>query len=109
MLGFTGTWQGRPGLGAGLRDGPAVDGDLRQRALHATTTCSRSSGSGRAARSTERLAVRDLVIASGACTDSSMNRITFEGLDYAPVADFGLLAPPSRRPSARGHRASTSA
>ena len=40
---------------------------------------------------TEKLAVRDLVIASGACTDSSMNRIRFEGLDYAPVADFGLL------------------
>ncbi|MDQ4054208.1 MAG: purine-nucleoside phosphorylase [Actinomycetota bacterium] len=40
---------------------------------------------------TERLAIRDLVIASGACTDSSMNRITFEGLDYAAVADFGLL------------------
>jgi purine-nucleoside phosphorylase len=40
---------------------------------------------------TPKLALRDLVIASGACTDSSMNRITFEGLDYAPVADFGLL------------------
>lgn len=40
---------------------------------------------------TEKLAVRDLVIAAGACTDSSMNRIAFEGLDYAPVADFGLL------------------
>jgi purine-nucleoside phosphorylase len=40
---------------------------------------------------TERLAVRDLVIAAGACTASSMNRIAFEGLDYAPVADFGLL------------------
>src|SRR6185369_1105809 len=39
----------------------------------------------------ERLALRDVVIASGACTDSSMNRIAFEGLDYAPVADFGLL------------------
>jgi purine-nucleoside phosphorylase len=40
---------------------------------------------------TEKLGLRDLVIASGACTDSSMNRIAFEGLDYAPVADFGLL------------------
>ena len=37
------------------------------------------------------LRLRDIVIASGACTDSSMNRIRFEGLDYAPVADFGLL------------------
>ena len=40
---------------------------------------------------TEKVAIRDIVIASGACTDSSMNRIRFEGLDYAPVADFGLL------------------
>ncbi len=40
---------------------------------------------------TEKLALRDLVIASGACTDSSMNRIAFEGLDYAPVADFTLV------------------
>ena len=41
---------------------------------------------------TEDLKMRDLVIAIGACTDSSMNRIRFEGLDYAPVADFELLA-----------------
>jgi purine-nucleoside phosphorylase len=40
---------------------------------------------------TERLALRDVVIASGACTDSSMNRLRFHGLDYAAVADFGLL------------------
>ena len=46
---------------------------------------------------TEDLALRDLVIASGACTDSSMNRIRFEGLDYAPVADFGLLRGGVRR------------
>jgi purine-nucleoside phosphorylase len=39
----------------------------------------------------EDLALRDLVLASGACTDSAMNRIRFEGLDYAPVADFDLL------------------
>jgi purine-nucleoside phosphorylase len=40
---------------------------------------------------TEKVALRDIVIASGACTDSAMNRIAFEGLDYAPVADFSLL------------------
>ena len=50
---------------------------------------------------TERVAIRDIVIASGACTDSSMNRIRFEGLDYAPVADFGLLRAARRR---RGRR-----
>ena len=40
---------------------------------------------------TGRLGLRDIVLASGACTDSSMNRFRFHGLDYAPVADFGLL------------------
>jgi purine-nucleoside phosphorylase len=35
--------------------------------------------------------LRDVVLAMGACTDSSMNRLRFHGLDYAPVADFGLL------------------
>ncbi len=40
---------------------------------------------------TDDLALRDIVIASGACTNSSMNRIRFDGLDYAPVADFELL------------------
>jgi purine-nucleoside phosphorylase len=40
---------------------------------------------------TERVGLRDVVIASGACTDSSMNRLRFHGLDFAPVADFGLL------------------
>jgi purine-nucleoside phosphorylase len=40
---------------------------------------------------TDDVGIRDVIIASGACTDSSMNRITFHGIDYAPVADFGLL------------------
>jgi purine-nucleoside phosphorylase len=40
---------------------------------------------------TTDLRLRDMVIASGACTDSAMNRITFEGLDYAAVPDFDLM------------------
>ena len=35
--------------------------------------------------------VRDLILASGACTDSGMNRLRFEGVDFAPIADFELL------------------
>ena len=35
--------------------------------------------------------MRDIVIAITASTDSSMNKIRFEGLDYAPAADFELL------------------
>jgi purine-nucleoside phosphorylase len=37
------------------------------------------------------VAVRDLVVAMSACTDSSMNRLRFEGVDFAPTADYGLL------------------
>lgn len=39
----------------------------------------------------ERLAVRDVVIAQAAATDSSMNTIRFQGYHYPAVADFGLL------------------
>jgi purine-nucleoside phosphorylase len=90
MLGYTGTWRGQPvsvqGSGMGQ---PSL-------AIYATElfrdydvqTIIRVGSCGALS---ERLAVRDVVIASGACTDSSMNRIRFEGLDYAPVADFGLL------------------
>ena len=35
--------------------------------------------------------MRDIIIASGACTDSGINRVRFHGQDYAPVADFPLL------------------
>lgn len=40
---------------------------------------------------TERLALRDVVIAQAAATDSSMNTHRFQGLHYPATADFGLL------------------
>ncbi|MEW2379276.1 purine-nucleoside phosphorylase [Micromonospora sp. NPDC047812] len=41
---------------------------------------------------TEDLRLRDVIAAIGSSTDSNMNRMRFDGLiDYAPVADFGLL------------------
>jgi purine-nucleoside phosphorylase len=90
MYGFTGTWRGHrvsvQGSGMGQ---PSMAiyvnellGEYDVRSIVRVGSCGAM---------TERLAVRDIVIASGACTDSSMNRIRFEGLDYAPVADFGLL------------------
>jgi len=90
MYGFTGTWRGHrvsvQGSGMGQ---PSMAiyvnellGEYDVQSIVRVGSCGAMS---------ERLAVRDIVIASGACTDSSMNRIRFEGLDYAPVADFGLL------------------
>lgn len=33
----------------------------------------------------------DIIIAHGASTDSSMNKMTFQGLDFSAIADFELL------------------
>jgi purine-nucleoside phosphorylase len=35
--------------------------------------------------------IRDIVLAMSASTDSSMNRIRFKGMDYAPACSFALL------------------
>jgi purine-nucleoside phosphorylase len=90
MYGFTGTYRGRPvsvqGSGMGLPSlSIYVNELLREYGVRSIVRV------GSCGALTEKLALRDLVIASGACTDSSMNRIRFEGLDYAPVADFALL------------------
>lgn len=39
----------------------------------------------------EDVSIRDIVIAQGATTDSQVNRITFGGIDYAPIANYDLL------------------
>ena len=90
MYGFTGTWQGRPvsvqGSGMGqpslaiyaheLFTGYDVQSIIRVGSCGALT---------------ERVKLREVVIAQAACTDSSMNTHRFAGYDYAPIADFGLL------------------
>jgi len=35
--------------------------------------------------------VRDVILAQGSTTDSQINRMVFNGIDYAPLADFSLL------------------
>jgi purine-nucleoside phosphorylase len=90
MLGFTGTWQGHrvsvQGSGMGQPSMAIYVNELFGEYDVASIIRVGSCGG-----LSEKVAIRDVIIASGACTDSSMNRITFEGLDYAPVADFGLL------------------
>ena len=90
MYGFTGTWHGRPvsvqGSGMGQ---PSMSIYLHE--LFTEYDVESIVRVGSCGAVSERLAIRDVVIASGACTNAGTNRITFEGLDYAPVADFGLL------------------
>ncbi len=90
MLGYTGTWNGHrvsvQGSGMGQPSLAIYVNELfREYDVQSVIRVGSAGGL------TERVKIRDVVIASGACTDSSMNRIRFEGLDYAPVADFGLL------------------
>jgi purine-nucleoside phosphorylase len=90
MYGYTGTWRGHrvsvQGSGMGQPSLAIYVNELFReydvRTIIRVGSCGGMS---------PKVAIRDIVIASGACTDSSMNRLTFEGLDYAPVADFGLV------------------
>lgn len=90
MLGFTGTWRGHrvsvQGTGMGQPSLSIYANELFNE--YDVQTAIRVGSCGAL---TEDIAVRDVVLASGACTDSGMNRSRFHGWDYAPVADFGLL------------------
>lgn len=90
MLGFTGTWRGHrvsvQGSGMGQPSLAIYATELfREYDVQSIVRVGSCGGL------TEDVAIRDVVIASGACTDSSMNAHRFHGLDYAPVADFHLL------------------
>ena len=89
-LGFTGTYQGMPisvlGTGMGIPSASIY-----------TTELVREYGVQRLVRVgscgavQEELALRDIVLAIGACTDSGVNRARYAGLDFAATADFQLL------------------
>jgi len=91
MLGYTGTYQGTPisvqGSGMGMPSAAIYAHELLSeygvRMLIRVGSCGAL---------TTDLQLRDVVAAIGSSTDSAMNRVRFDGLiDYAPVADFGLL------------------
>lgn len=91
MYGYTGTYQGTAvsvqGTGMGMPSASIYLHELLAeydvRTLIRVGTCGALDAS---------LQLSALVAASGASTDSAMNRVRFGGLvDYAPVADFTLL------------------
>jgi purine-nucleoside phosphorylase len=91
MLGFTGRWQGVPvsiqGSGMGMPSAAIstheLINDYGVRSVLRVGSCGAL---------TADLNLGDVIAAIGAATDSNMNRARFDGLvDYAPVADFGLL------------------
>lgn len=90
MHGYTGTYKGNSvsvqGTGMGI---PSISiyaheliCDYDVKTLVRIGTCGSFS---------ENLKVREVVLAQGASTDSSFNKLKFNGMDYAPLADFELL------------------
>lgn len=91
MLGFTGRYQGVEisvqGTGMGMPSASIYTHELINE--YGVRTLIRVGSCGALV---ESLRLRDVIAAIGASTDSAMNRMRFDGLvDYAPVADFGLL------------------
>jgi purine-nucleoside phosphorylase len=101
MLGFTGTYRGHrisvQGTGMGQ---PSLSiyvhellADYGARTLIRVGSCGGLQ---------EGVRIRDVVVAMSACTESSMNALRFDGLDFAPTADFSLLRGYVERAEAAG-------
>jgi purine-nucleoside phosphorylase len=102
MFGFTGAYQGHAvsvqGTGMGMPSASIYYHELL--ADYDAKTLIRVGSCGAIS---DDLRLRDVVAASASCTDSAMNRLRFDGLiDFAPVADFGLLRAAVDAAKARG-------
>src|SRR5690606_619803 len=91
MLGFTGTYQGMPvsvmGTGMGI---PSAS--IYATELVTEYGVERLVRVGSCGALQPDLALRDVILAIGACTDSGVNRMRYGGYDFAATADFGLLS-----------------
>lgn len=90
MLGFTGTYKGKKvsvqGTGMGVPSISIYVFELMNfygvKNLIRVGTCGSMQ---------EDVKLRDVVIAMSASTDSAVNKLRFNGMDYAPTANFDLL------------------
>jgi purine-nucleoside phosphorylase len=90
MLGYTGTWQGRPvsvmGTGMGI---PSVS--IYAHELATVFGCRRLVRVGSCGALRDDLELRDVVVATAAATDSGVNRARLGGYELPAVADFALV------------------
>lgn len=90
MLGFTGTYEGLDvsvmGTGMGIPSSSIYGSELVD---HYGVKHLVRVGSCGAVQ--PDLALRDVVIGAGACTDSIVNRTRYDGMDFAAIADADLL------------------
>ena len=103
MLGFTGSYRGRPVSVQGTGMGMPSAGIYVQELIEGYG-CQTLVRVGTCGSYQPEVHVRDLVLGQAACTDSNLNFSRFGGLSYAPIADFGLLSLAERRARAHGFR-----
>lgn len=90
MYGYTGTYQGKrisvQGTGMGQPSHAIYVNELIR-----DYGCKKLIRIGSCGSYQKDVKLRDVVIAMSASTDSSVNQVRFDGLSYAPTADFDLL------------------
>lgn len=103
MLGFTGTWNGRPvtihGSGMGMPSLSIYANELIRD--FGAKTLVRIGSAGAMQR---HVGLRDVVLAMTASSVSTPSRSLFRELNYAPAADWGLLAAAHAAAGAEGVR-----
>jgi purine-nucleoside phosphorylase len=100
-LAFTGTYRGMPvsvlGTGMGIPSASIYTTELVKdygvKRLVRVGSCGAVQ---------EHVAIRDVILGAGACTDSNVNRARYAGLDFAAIADFDLLRTAAEAARARG-------
>ncbi len=101
MLGYTGTYEGVPisvmGTGMGI---PSAS--IYAKELVTEYDVERLVRVGSCGGILSSIELRDVILAVGACTDSTVNRIRYGGFDFAATADFWLLRAASDAAAARG-------
>jgi len=101
MLGFTGTYKGKPvsvqGTGMGI---PSISIYIHE--LFRDYGVKRAIRVGTAGALQKNLKLRDVILAMSASTDSAVNIRRFNGLSYAPTASWKLLKAAWDAAKARG-------
>jgi purine-nucleoside phosphorylase len=106
MLGFTGTYQGMGvsvmGTGMGIPSASIYITELIRE-----YGCTRLVRVGSCGGISTDVAMRDVIVATGACTDSAVNRAKYGGWDFAAAPDFSLAKAAVEAAAASGIEART--
>lgn len=90
MLGFTGYYNGKrisvQGTGMGM---PSIS--IYATELIKDYNCKNLIRIGSCGSINDDVHVRDIIFAIGACTDSNINKLIFNGMDFSATANFDLL------------------